>query len=69
MSAYTLQDSIHEWQAEEGQTDATMLTGQLEVIAEELRTANLLAVLHGPTMMNLDYEALKIQISERLGLK
>ena len=39
-----IQDSIHDWEAEQGITDATMLASQLEVIAYELRTANLLGL-------------------------
>jgi hypothetical protein len=76
----TLQDSIHNWQADEGITEATMLTGQLEVIAEELRTANMIAfynmdnddadrlIKHG-LMTNEKFEALAKNIIERLGLK
>ena len=65
----TLQDSIHDWQSEEGQTDATMLAGQLEVIANELlraadasldlayeqRTANLIAYLDLASRLDLAY--------------
>ena len=60
----TLQDSIHNWQADEGMTDATMLASQLEVIADELRTANLIALLsHGAPN-----RAMHEMIIERLGL-
>ena len=69
MSAESLQDAIHDWQSDEGITDATMLTGQLEVIADELRTANLIALQafylaegSGPS------EAALKQIHRRLGL-
>jgi len=50
MTQQTLQDSIHDWQSEEGITDATMVAGQIEILTEavqalayEQRTANLLA--------------------------
>ena len=71
----TLQDSIHEWQADEGQTDATMLTGQLEVIAEELRTANMIAYLNVASQYRLAWapsetvlKAVQARVEERLGL-
>ena len=48
-SAVGLIDCLHEWQAEQGQTDTTMLTVAIEVlahatraIAEQARIANLL---------------------------
>lgn len=50
MTQQTLQDSVHDWQSDQGITDATMIAGQIEVLTEavqalteEQRTANLLA--------------------------
>lgn len=77
MSAEALQASIHDWQSEEGITDATMVASQLEVLTEavqalfyEQRTANLIALQQqwlaeglGPS------NTVDVQIRERLGLK
>lgn len=53
-------EGIHEWQGEEGMTDATLICTALDALVEsnlavayEQRTANLLA-LHGQMILTLD---------------
>lgn len=75
MTNPNLQDALHEWQGEQGITDATMLTAQLEVIAEQLQTANLLAYLNVATQYRLAYtpseavlKSVQADVEVRLGL-
>jgi hypothetical protein len=71
MPKQTLQDVVHEWEGETGVTDATMLATQLEVIADELRTANLIALANSKWAKGMGWptiEKLGKVIDERLGL-
>jgi len=70
------QEGIHEWQAQEGQTDATLICAALDAqteatlaLAYEQRTANLIALYtaEGP-LPSLDYGNLAKQIDDRLDL-
>ena len=73
------QEGVHEWQAEEGSTDATNLAATLDAqveatlaLAYEQRTANLIALYadanNGAVTSGVDYGKLADQIKERLGL-
>ena len=70
-AAHFRQGGVHEWQAEEGQTDATLIAAIIDAhveatlaVAYEQRTANLIAWAAGgqPT------PELREMIAERLGL-
>jgi hypothetical protein len=67
------QEGVHEWQSQEGETDATVLAAILDAqveatlaLAYEQRTANLLAYLKYSE--GDDYEAVHSAIKERLDL-
>lgn len=69
---------VHDWQAEEGATDATLLAMSLDAqtqatlaVAYEARTANLIAALVAgftAVQMNVNYDKLADDITSRLGL-
>lgn len=69
------QEGVHEWQAEEGQTDATNIAAALDAqteatlaLAYEQRTANLIALFCEDNISELNYGYLLKQITERLDL-
>lgn len=48
----SIMDSVHDWQSEEGSTDATLLTASLDALrhatlAEQQRIANLIILANG----------------------
>lgn len=68
-----LSDGLHQWQAEEGETDTTMLTVALEAntetnagIAFELRLVALALFLEHAD--GDEYETVRNKIKERIGL-
>lgn len=85
-TAQGLLDAVHDWQEHEGETDATMLAAVLEAqtvatfaleaqiarLADEARTANLIALwdMGGPAhvVTGLDYHTLTLQTLARLDL-
>jgi hypothetical protein len=70
------QEGVHEWQSEEGSTDATNIAVALDAqteatlaLAYEQRTANLIALFsEGFAGTGLNYGYLFKEINERLGL-
>lgn len=69
-------EGVHDWQAEQGQTDAVLICAALDVqaqatlaLAYEQRTANLIAMLGEGTWQDVeDRAALVGQLKERLAL-
>lgn len=68
------QEGVHEWQSEQGITDATLIAAALDAqteatlaLAYEQRTANLIALFVRDDLA-IPYLHLENQIKERLGL-